>query len=127
MKNLVAKLVIALVFLVGVPSFGLANTQSLTETITENSTTSVGCFRLYSNSYQNHNVFLYRGYTTVTLKGDGDTNLDLYVYDSTGLIGISESYGDYESITVTVNRADYFTIQVVNRGKVYNDYVLAVK
>ena len=127
MKNLVAKLVIALVFLVGIPSLGLANTNSLTETITESSTTNAGLYRIYGNSQHTHSVFFYRGFATITIQGNGYTNLDLYVYDSTGLIARSDGYSDYETITLTVNRADYFTIQVVNRGSVYNDYFLAVQ
>lgn len=127
MNKLFAKFVIALVILGGIPSFGLAKTSPLFETITENSTTNAGRFRLYANSYVFHDVFLNRGYATIVLEGDGDTDLDLYVYNNTGLIAKSECSCDYEEIHLNIHQSGYFKVQVVNRGKVYNDYSLYVR
>lgn len=128
MKKLVAKLFIALVVLGGIPSLSLANTTSLTETVTTNNlTANAGWFRLDGYSYQTHRVYLERGYAQIVLSGDGDTDLDLYVYDGSGLSAKSESYSDDEVINITVNRSGYFIIKVVNRGDVYNDYSLVVE
>ena len=127
MKKLIAKLVITLVILGGVPSFVLANSNSLTETIKEISMANTGDFRLNASSYQIHTVFLNRGYANILLKGDGDTDLDLYVYDDTGLIAKSECTCDYEKIPITIYRSGYFTIKVLNRGNVYNNYSLTVR
>lgn len=125
MKKLVAKLFIALVLLGGIPSLSMANTNSPTESF--NAMTSYYRYRLPANSVQTHQVFLNRGYARIMVSGDGDTDLDLYIYDSTGLIGRAESYGDDEIIPITIYNGGYFTVKVVNRGNVYNDYALIVQ
>ncbi len=127
MNKLFAKLVIALVVLGGIPNFGFAKTSSLAETITENSTSNIGSFRIYGNRYVIHEVFLNRGYANIILEGDGDTDLDLYVYDNTGMIAKSECTCDSEEIPLTIYRSGYFKVKVLNRGKVYNDYYLTVR
>ncbi|HMS43465.1 MAG TPA: hypothetical protein PKE69_24765 [Pyrinomonadaceae bacterium] len=128
MKNLMAKLVIALVVLSGIPDLGLAKTSPLVETITENSTTKFGSFRLSSNSYRIHNIPLNRGSADIILEGDGDTDLDLYVYDdNNNFIGKSECGCDYETISLQIYRSTIFKVKVVNRGDVYNDYTLTVR
>jgi len=61
----------------------------------------------------------------VTAIGDGDTDLDLYVYDENGnLIDSDTDYTDNCVCTFTPRWTGYFTIRVVNRGGVYNRYVL---
>ena len=128
MKNLVAKLVIALVILSGIPALGLAKTSPLVETITENSMTNFGSFRLSANSYRIHNIRLNRGSADIILEGDGSTDLDLYVYDdNNNFIGKSECGCDYESLSLTIYRTTIFKVKVVNRGSVYNDYTLTVR
>lgn len=128
MKNLVTKLFIALAVLVAVPSFGLANTNSLTESITENARTNFGGFRLSANSYRIHNIRLNRGSADIILEGDGDTDLDLYVYDdNNNFIAKSECVCDSERISLTIYRTSIFKVKVFNRGSVYNDYYLTVR
>jgi len=61
----------------------------------------------------------------VTVIGDGDTDLDLYVYDENGnLIDSDEDPGDNCSCTFIPIRTESFSIKIVNRGSIYNNYVL---
>jgi len=61
----------------------------------------------------------------VAVIGDGDTDLDLYVYDEFGnLIGSDADYTDQCIVTWVPRWTGVFTIQVVNRGNVYNVYRL---
>lgn len=129
MKNLVAKLFITLVVVSGLPNLGLANT---TLTAVSNNNISAagstgGFYRIPEQSIQTHQVFLSEGLAQITIRGDGDTDLDLYVYDSYGQSVQSDRYGDYEVVTFKVNRSGYFTVKVINRGRVYNDYRMYVE
>jgi hypothetical protein len=63
------------------------------------------------------------------VSGDGDTDLDLYVYDEYGnLICKSETYGDDEVCTWTPTfnsiGARQFKVKIMNRGSVYNNYTI---
>lgn len=61
----------------------------------------------------------------VTVIGDGDTDLDLYVYDENGnLIDKDVDYSDDCVVTFTPRWTGVFVIKVVNRGNVYNSYVM---
>mgnify|MGYP004682917257 FL=1 len=61
----------------------------------------------------------------ITAIGDGDTDLDLYVYDENGnLIEKDVDYSDDCVVTFTPRWTGVFVIKVVNRGNVYNNYVL---
>ena len=61
----------------------------------------------------------------VTVVGDGDTDLDLYVYDSNGnLIDSDTDYTDNCVCTWTPRWTGNFRIKIVNRGGVYNRYIL---
>ena len=61
----------------------------------------------------------------VTVIGDGDTDLDLYVYDNNGnLIARDADYTDDCIVTFTPRWTGNFRIKIVNRGRVYNRYVL---
>ncbi len=58
------------------------------------------------------------------ISGDGDTDLDLYVYDANNnLITSSTSYGDDEYVAFVPYRTSTFRIVVKNLGRVYNDYL----
>lgn len=61
------------------------------------------------------------GLVTAQIRGNGSTNLDLYIYYNGVLIGGSESPGDYESVTVNTPGGN-IGILVVNRGSYVNDY-----
>ena len=62
---------------------------------------------------------------SVILKGDGDTDLDLYVYDEYGtLVAKDDDYTDGCVAMWTPRRTAPFYIVVRNRGRVYNQYVM---
>lgn len=61
----------------------------------------------------------------VAVSGDGDTDLDLYVYDSNGnLIESDTDYSDDCYVSWIPKWTGRFIIKVVNRGPVYNRYVI---
>jgi hypothetical protein len=61
----------------------------------------------------------------VALSGDGDTDLDLYVYDENGsLIAKDDDSSDDCYVSWVPRWTSSFKIRVVNRGRVYNEYVL---
>ena len=61
----------------------------------------------------------------VCVSGDGDTDLDLYVYDSNGnLIGSDADYSDDCVVRWVPAWTGEFTIKVVNRGAVYNNFAI---
>jgi hypothetical protein len=63
----------------------------------------------------------------VYVSGDGDTDLDLFIYDENGvLIDSDTDYGDECVVTVVPNWTGRFTIQIRNLGSVYNRYTLNI-
>ena len=63
---------------------------------------------------------------TIVVSGDGDTDLDLYVYDDNGnLIAKDDDYSDDCVVNWVPRWTGQFTIKVVNRGNVYNEYIIA--
>lgn len=61
----------------------------------------------------------------IVVVGDGDTDLDLYVYDSNGnLIESDTDYTDNCYVSWTPLWTGRFTVKVKNRGSVYNNYVI---
>lgn len=62
------------------------------------------------------------------LSGNGNSDLDLYIYDSNGnMICRSETYGDDEYCVWTPSWTGSFKIVVKNRGRVYNRYFLKLQ
>lgn len=71
-------------------------------------------------------VFRGREVARVAVKGDGDTDLDLYVYNSNGdLVAKDDDYTDTCAVRWVPRWTGRYTIRVVNRGNVYNEYVIA--
>lgn len=71
-------------------------------------------------------VFSAEREAVVTVKGDGDTDLDLYVYDRHGnLIVCDEGLSDSCIVRFWPFRTGNFRIVVRNRGKVFNVYDIA--
>ena len=63
----------------------------------------------------------------VIVDGDGDTDLDLYVYDNNGnLVASDTDYTDYCICTWTPRWTGNFKIKIVNRGDVYNEYLIGI-
>jgi hypothetical protein len=61
----------------------------------------------------------------VTVKGDGDTDLDLYVYDENGhLIASDDDDTDFCMVRWTPRWTGRFTVKVVNRGYLSNRYTI---
>ena len=61
----------------------------------------------------------------VAVSGDGDTDLDLYVYDENGnLITYDNSYGDDCLVSFTPRWTGVFIIKIKNLGRVYNRYCM---
>ena len=79
-----------------------------------------------AKSTDTYNVSFVKGYLAeVALSGDGDTDLDLYVYDSNGnLIASDTDYTDDCYVNWIPAWTGRYTIKVVNRGGVANRYVL---
>lgn len=62
----------------------------------------------------------------VVVSGDGDTDLDLYIYDEDGnLITKDDDYTDDCIVQWTPKWTGKFTISIKNRGTVYNEYEIA--
>lgn len=63
--------------------------------------------------------------TTIYVSGDGDTDLDLYVYDANGNLIVSDDDGTDEClVSFVAYRTHTFTVRIRNRGRVYNCYTL---
>lgn len=74
----------------------------------------------YSN-HVFHEVFYAGEQAQVHVLGDGDTDLDLFVYDENGeLICSSETFSDRESCSWYPRWTGSFYIEVMNLGSVYN-------
>ena len=64
-------------------------------------------------------------YAEVSVVGDGDTDLDLYIYDENGnLICRDTGYGDWPSCHWWPQWTGQFRIRIENLGRVYNNYTL---
>ena len=59
--------------------------------------------------------------------GDGDTDLDLFVYDSAGNLIVKDiGYTDTCYVQWTPSRTETFTIEIKNLGNVWNAYRLEI-
>ena len=65
------------------------------------------------------------GEIIVSIDGDGETDLDLFVYDDNGnLLGADRSLDDDEQVRLTVREGREYEIQVQNLGNVTNEFDL---
>jgi hypothetical protein len=63
----------------------------------------------------------------VTVCGDGDSDLDVYVYDEKGnLIAFDDGESDYCQVSFAPNRTQSMIVRVVNRGALSNVYSIWV-
>ena len=78
------------------------------------------------NSYVDYTAsFVANELAEILVSGDGDTDLDLYVYDSNGnLIGKDTDYSDDCYVRWVPAWTGRYTIRIVNRGPVYNRFVI---
>jgi len=64
----------------------------------------------------------------VVVRGDGDTDLDCYVYDRFGNLLDADTDGtDFCVIDIYNPSSGNLTIRVLNLGSVYNEYTLRVR
>ena len=69
--------------------------------------------------------FIAKYLAEIVVSGDGDTDLDLYVYDSNGnLIASDTDYTDDCYVSWIPKWTGRFIVKIVNRGPLYNKYVL---
>lgn len=74
-----------------------------------------------TNTY--HWTFVGRELEVLAVSGDGDSDLDLYVYDEYGhLVGKDDDDSDDCLVVFTPRWTGTFTIKVVNRGGYGNKY-----
>ena len=78
------------------------------------------------NSYTDYTAsFVANQLAEILVSGDGDTDLDLYVYDSNGnLIASDTDYTDDCYVRWVPAWTGRSTIRIVNRGPVYNRFVI---
>lgn len=81
---------------------------------------------VYANSHMDYTAnFIADRVAEVLVSGDGDTDLDLYVYDSNGnLIARDNDYTDDCYVRWVPAWTGRYTIRIVNRGPVYNRFVI---
>ncbi len=82
--------------------------------------------RVNAYSVKTYTIDFYGGeYAEVAIVGDGDTDLDLFIYDENGnLIASGESYSDAEVVGFTPRWTGTFIVEVHNLGGVYNQFGL---
>lgn len=100
--------------------------NSKTRGATKNYATHYDC--VSGNSTDSYTI-RFRGneIACVVVSGDGDTDLDLYVYDQNGnLITKDIDYSDDCVVTWTPAWTGSFTIKIKNRGRISNCYTMAV-
>ena len=83
--------------------------------------------RVYGKDYTDYTAkFWANELAEVIVIGDGDNDLDLYVYDSNGnLIASDTDYPDQCVCRWVPSWTGAFTIRIVNRGAIYSNYAIA--
>ena len=83
-------------------------------------------YAVNGNSYLDYTAsFVANQLAEILVSGDGDTDLDLYVYDSNGnLIASDTDYSDDCYVRWVPKWTGRYTIRIVNRGPVYNRFVI---
>ena len=119
----IRKMVAALVLPV---AFALAAPQSLLAGSITGPKTTVTSVNAFGRDVFNPVTFVGGQVAVVLVSGDGDTDLDLYVYDESGaLVAVDDDGTDSCVVSFVPSRTGRYTIVVRNRGFVYNRYVLA--
>jgi hypothetical protein len=82
--------------------------------------------RVEANSSQIYDIRFNGGeLARVWIIGDGDTDLDLYVYDQRGRLVIkNENKTDNAQVYFSPQQTESYTVMVKNRGGVYNRFRL---
>jgi len=78
----------------------------------------------FSNDYYDINFIAFE-LAEIAVRGDGDTDLDLYVYDSNGnMVAKDDDYTDRCYVSWVPLWTGRFTVKIVNRGPILNNYRL---
>lgn len=85
-----------------------------------------GYYKLPAGSTHTYEIQVYgRELFEIAVSGDGDTDLDLYVYGAGGkLVAKDDDYSDDCYLKMYPNYSGYYIVKVVNRGNVYNRYMI---
>ncbi len=85
--------------------------------------------RVEAYSTNVYTIYLERGeWVEIWGRGDGDTDLDLFVYQPGGRqIAADEAYDDSMSVGFEAPRSGTYRIQVKNLGNVWNAFSLTVE
>lgn len=80
-----------------------------------------------SNSRVAYSTIVDAGMTCcLTVRGDGDTDLDLYIFDQFGnLVAKDDDDTDQCVVSWTARNTARFTILIVNRGAVFNRFTMS--
>ena len=119
MKKIFATLVISMFVSSAISNANeVVNQSSLPETTTEE------C--VLANSNDIYEVKCYAGEEcAVLVSGDGDTDLDLYIYDQYGnLVAYDDDTTDTMYASWKAKRSGIYKIKIVNRGSVRNYYTM---
>jgi hypothetical protein len=81
---------------------------------------------VYGNSIEVYDISFIEGQLAeILVRGDGDTDLDLYVFDSYGhLIAQDADYTDRCYVSWVPRWTGRYTVKIVNRGPIVNNYYL---
>ena len=82
--------------------------------------------RVSARSIDTYDVSFYGGRPSIVrVSGDGDTDLDLYVYDQNGNLIASDTDSSDECLVMWTPRwTGRFRIKISNLGRMYNNYML---
>lgn len=118
MKRLVARILVAAVLVAGAYAPAMAGAVGGPRH---------GHYRLSANSTHTFTI-VFRGgeWAWAAVSGDDDTDLDVYVFDRFGnRVAFDADYTDDCYVSWYVPWPGVYTIKVVNRGGVYNDYQMS--
>ena len=87
----------------------------------------VGSDRVMAYETDTWRVWIPAGSSRIDVRGDGDTDLDCYVYDQDGdLLGLDNDYTDHCIVDVWQRRGGNIHVEITNLGNVYNRYTISV-
>jgi hypothetical protein len=88
----------------------------------------VGHARVEARDTNVHTVWASSGSSRVVVDGDGDTDLDCYVYDRFGnLLGADDDLTDYCIVDFRQRTSGDIRVEIRNLGNVWNAYRLEVR
>jgi hypothetical protein len=85
--------------------------------------------RVPAKGLDTHSFTFRRGArVTITVRGDGDTDVDLFVYDENGrLVAKDDDLTDVCVVAFTPEETGRFRVEVKNLGNVYNEYRMEIR